>query len=350
MSSPKLSQAMLDALSGTFATASLTKLGEGTAATLPERLWSEVLRAPLQDFLGRPSKALRAELIQLSFDAVRPRTGLAVTVPTALLVAVEAFHAGSLVIDDIEDGSATRRGGPALHHVLGTPQAINSGNWLYFWPFELFDQLPLSESQRLFMIQSSVRALGECHYGQALDLAFALPDVDKATVAALTRSCSELKTGSLMGLGAALGAAAAGASSSVAVTLGDFGRAMGIGLQMLDDLSSVLRANKREKAEEDLRLGKVTWPFAWMARRLDETDWEELMRRLRAVRGGEPIDALLSLVRERLGPRPDAPIVEHFESASRAIEQKLGRDAHLEPLHRFAQTLIQGFLPSREGS
>jgi len=340
---------MLEALEGTFSPGSLGKLGEGTAAALPEELWTEVLKGPLRNFLNRPSKALRAELIRLSFDAVRAPSCPVLTAPPALLVAVEAFHAGSLVIDDIEDGSTTRRGAPALHHLLGTPRALNSGNWLYFWPFELLEQLPLSEPQRLFMIQSSVRALGECHYGQALDLAFALPDVEKDTVPALTRSCSELKTGSLMGLGAALGAAAAGAEPAARSALGDFGRALGIGLQMLDDLSSVLRAAKREKAEEDLRLGKVTWPFAWLAQRLGEADWYELMRRLRAVRGGEPIDALLAMIRDGLGPEPDALVLAHFETASRALGRELGEGARLEPLRRFAATLLQGFLPDREG-
>ena len=52
---------------------------------------------------------------------------------------VELIHAGSLIVDDIEDGSMIRRGKPALHIRYGLPTALNAGNWLYFWPFQ-FDQ------------------------------------------------------------------------------------------------------------------------------------------------------------------------------------------------------------------
>jgi hypothetical protein len=50
---------------------------------------------------------------------------------------VEFIHAGSLVVEDIEDGSRIRRGRVALHVRYGMPVALNAGNWLYFWPFEL---------------------------------------------------------------------------------------------------------------------------------------------------------------------------------------------------------------------
>ena len=45
-------------------------------------------------------------------------------------VALELFHSAFLVHDDIEDGSARRRGLPTMHETLGTARAINVGDAL----------------------------------------------------------------------------------------------------------------------------------------------------------------------------------------------------------------------------
>lgn len=35
-------------------------------------------------------------------------------------------------VDDIEDNSELRRGIPVAHHIYGTPQTINTANYVYF--------------------------------------------------------------------------------------------------------------------------------------------------------------------------------------------------------------------------
>ena len=45
----------------------LASLGGGTGAPVPWRLWSDALYAPLRDFLQRPGKELRAELLSACF-------------------------------------------------------------------------------------------------------------------------------------------------------------------------------------------------------------------------------------------------------------------------------------------
>ena len=49
-----------------------------------------------------------------------------------LVPLVEFVHTASLIHDDIEDGSDTRRGEPAAYIKYGMDAAINSGSWLYF--------------------------------------------------------------------------------------------------------------------------------------------------------------------------------------------------------------------------
>ncbi|MFO0131652.1 MAG: polyprenyl synthetase family protein [bacterium] len=46
----------------------------------------------------------------------------------------EIIHNGSLIIDDIEDGSDLRREKPCVHKIYGTDVAVNAGNALYFIP------------------------------------------------------------------------------------------------------------------------------------------------------------------------------------------------------------------------
>jgi geranylgeranyl pyrophosphate synthase len=51
----------------------------------------------------------------------------------SFLVIPELIHTASLIIDDIEDESEARRGGPCVHKMLGIPTSINAGCAIYFW-------------------------------------------------------------------------------------------------------------------------------------------------------------------------------------------------------------------------
>lgn len=46
----------------------------------------------------------------------------------------EILHNGSLIVDDIEDSSDTRRKKPCIHKIYGVDVAINTGNFMYFSP------------------------------------------------------------------------------------------------------------------------------------------------------------------------------------------------------------------------
>jgi hypothetical protein len=75
------------------------------------------LLSPIQEFLGRPAKKIRAQLVFSSFElsnqGLDRDAGRQSTV-AALAALVEELHAGSLVIDDIQDAGENRRGRPAL--------------------------------------------------------------------------------------------------------------------------------------------------------------------------------------------------------------------------------------------
>ena len=105
---------------------------------VPGKLWQEGLFQPLKHILQSSGKRLRAELwnCRIVWRAAKAKS------PIDLVEFVELLHAGTLVIDDIEDRSQLRRGQPTLHRVVGTPLAINTGNWMYFYALEKIQDFP----------------------------------------------------------------------------------------------------------------------------------------------------------------------------------------------------------------
>jgi geranylgeranyl pyrophosphate synthase len=193
-----------------------------------------------------------------------------------LSAAIEALHLGSLIVDDIEDGSARRRGGRALHLEVGLPLALNAGNWLYFWPNVLLERAGF-EPKTLLALQAAVnRAVLRCHYGQALDLSLHVTDLRQSDVHDLVYATTRLKTGSLFELAAELGAIAAGAPPDTVGVLAALGRDVGIALQMLDDWTGVAWEHRCHKGHEDLVAGRVSWPWAWLAEALDDVTYARL--------------------------------------------------------------------------
>ena len=150
--------------------------------------------------------------------------------PAGLIEFVELLHGGSLVIDDIEDGSDSRRGKPTLHRVVGTPLAINTGNWMYFSALEKLHDLPLAPEVANQIMGQTLRTIRRCHEGQALDLAARVVELERGEVYPTAEAISQLKTGGVTALAASLGAAVAGANPIVQKAFHSFGMQLGVGL------------------------------------------------------------------------------------------------------------------------
>jgi len=295
--------------------------GPGTHG-VPAELWERALLGPLRTFLARPGKELRARLCELGFVL---GGGALEDMPPELPFLVELIHAGSLIVDDIEDDSEERRGEPTLHRRYGLPVALNAGNWLYFWPQLLLSRMDLPPSARLEAHERITDCMLRCHEGQALDLTVRVAELQRADMPAVVRTLTTLKTGKLVGLATALGAIAALSTSRRTVALARFGSEVGVGLQMLDDMSGVLNPARRDKALEDLRLGRATWVWALLAETLDGTGYAELVEALGRVQRGDEAaaEALLSAARFRLGMAGVRRVRLHFEQAVTALESAI---------------------------
>jgi geranylgeranyl pyrophosphate synthase len=234
--------------------------------------FSQSLLDPLKDLLSRPSKQFRSRLVHLGYRLAGGRESHPVVEAFAKLV--EALHAGSLIVDDIQDGSRMRRGAPALHVRYGLPVALNAGNWLYFWPLAGLRELQLTEAQELEATRLCLDVLLKAHFGQSLDVGTRIDEVPQGEVESVCRMSIRLKTGALTGLSLRLGALAAQADAETQRRLEGFGSAFGSALQMLDDTANFAADHAAtsdpvsgyRKRFEDLHLRRPTWIWAVAAR------------------------------------------------------------------------------------
>lgn len=309
---------------------------------VPERIWNSSLLGPLLELLSRPGKEFRSRLVEVAYDVGRAHDSP--RMPEQLPLIVEILHAGSLIIDDIEDDSKYRRGKAALHLVVGLPLALNAGNWLYFMPHSVLEQMQLPAAAELELRRVIERGVLRCHYGQALDLGARLGSLSQREVHDVVSLSTRLKTGSLLELAAELGAAAAGASPDLHRELAIFGRSYGVALQMLDDVSGLFEERRAHKGHEDLLNGRPTWPWAWLSRRLDELSYSRLQHRAREVerRDLHP-EVLAKALREQLGTSPYRSIHQQLSQALARLEQHVDSHRKLDPLADEIERLEQAY-------
>lgn len=84
----------------------------------------------------------------------------------------EILHNGTIIVDDVEDEAAMRRGEPAIHRQVGEDIALNAGNGMYFLPLKIITQNPadLSPEPRLRAYEMLMYELNRTHLGQGMDI------------------------------------------------------------------------------------------------------------------------------------------------------------------------------------
>jgi geranylgeranyl pyrophosphate synthase len=243
---------------------------------VPEEIWQTVLLEPIQDLTTLSSKGFRGRLVSLAFRLI---SGAGQLSPLAsrrcelLGAAAELIHAGSLIVDDIQDGSSMRRGAPALHIRYGLPSALNAGNWLYFWPFELIRRAGLPKAAEFRAHERCQRMLLRAHFGQALDVGASIETLAQAQVPGVCLAAMELKSGALMGFALALGGLLARVPERGLSALDEFGHDLGVALQMFDDVGNVQGKREPAKQYEDLLLRRPSWIWACAAQDYPPEDY-----------------------------------------------------------------------------
>jgi geranylgeranyl pyrophosphate synthase len=146
-------------------------------------------------------------------------------------------------------------------------------------------------------------------------------------VPAIVSATTDLKTGTLMGLAAAMGARCAGATEDTVEHTRAFGSRVGFGLQMLDDWSGIHNHERRDKGIEDLHLARPTWPWAWLSEHTDQVSYADLARRVRDA----SIEWELDRVRERMATLL-TPVAPRLIDAQLEEAMRLLRSEGVEPV------------------
>ncbi len=255
----------------------LTKIEEYLQTILPEKVnkyWKESvigdvdvkdaflnqINAPARDLLSRGGKRWRPLLMMLFYQLYRGDDDI-----LALTPLVELPHNGTLIIDDIEDSSDFRRGKPAVHLLYGTDLSINTGNFLYFLPHVCIDSSPFADDIKLAAYRYYNESMTHLHIGQGLDILWHRDKDYIPTLDEYLAMCS-FKTGALSQLSGRLGVRAGGGSEQAASAMGDACRNMGVGFQILDDVTNLTAGNPGKKRGDDIVEGKKSLPVILCSR------------------------------------------------------------------------------------
>ncbi|VUC23521.1 unnamed protein product [Clonostachys rosea] len=186
----------------------------------------------------------------------------------SFLVLPELVHTASLIVDDIQDESESRRGGPCVHKVLGVPTAINAGCALYFWGETIIrDNKLLTDSQRKDIYAMYFEMMRVGHAGQGLDIngmtMDKLPTLQEAEeMLARVINLHRCKSGIPAAFCGTVGALVGGGTPKQIEALGAYVQNLGIAFQIRDDVLDVLGKVSGKNAADDLYNHKITYPVA----------------------------------------------------------------------------------------
>jgi len=207
-------------------------------------------------------KRIRASLVYAAGEALGAQ-GPDLDVPAC---AVELVHSYSLVHDDLPcmDNDDLRRGRPSCHRAFDEATALLAGDALQSLAFELLasdDRLRVTADRRLRMIATLAQAIGARGMagGQAIDLAA----VGRRLRPEELEVMHQQKTGALIRAAVMLGALSAPPAPEALMSgLSDYGEAMGLAFQIVDDILDVEGETARlgKTAGADRARDKPTYP------------------------------------------------------------------------------------------
>ena len=192
--------------------------------------------------------------------------------------AIETVHNFTLVHDDIMDDDDTRRGRNAVHIEYDMPTAINAGDAMLAIAFERLVQAenlqPEDVAPLVQRVAWMVRRVSE---GQQQDIEFEERlDVSEQDYLEMI----EGKTAVMFWICAEIGARIGGADEDTIQLMADWGKALGLCFQLMDDIIDVLSDSKTlgKPAGSDLAQGKRTLMIIHALRQPDSTAKQRLMR------------------------------------------------------------------------
>ncbi|MEL6452210.1 MAG: polyprenyl synthetase family protein [Pseudomonadota bacterium] len=171
-----------------------------------------------------------------------------------LAATVEFIHTATLLHDDVVDESAQRRGRPTANLLWDNKSSVLVGDYLFSRSFQLMTETGNMDVLRILSDASATIAEGEVlQMTAAQDLA-----TDEAVYLQVVRG----KTAALFSAATEVGGVIAGASDTTVRALFDYGDALGIAFQIVDDLLDYQGQSTAtgKNVGDDFRERKLTLP------------------------------------------------------------------------------------------
>ncbi len=205
-------------------------------------------------------KRLRPLLVMAACESLQGHTGAALRAACS----VELIHAYSLVHDDMPcmDNDVLRRGKPTVHVAFGEATALLAGDALQALAFELLtpdgpESVPVEMQARFCRLLARAAGSAGMAGGQAIDLASVGCPLSEKQL----RDMHALKTGALLQGSVLMGAACGSTTTAQWRALEEFGAAIGLAFQVVDDILDVTAdsATLGKTAGKDAAADKPTY-------------------------------------------------------------------------------------------
>jgi len=291
--------------------------------------------------VARTGKRLRPLLTLLACQAAGGTPHLAL--PAA--AAVEIIHNFSLVHDDIEDRSPTRRGRRTVWSLWGEAQAINTGDAKFVLAHLALQRLSLYGVPDRYVV-SAVRVLDEaclalCR-GQHLDLAFeSTMEVDTDAYMAMITG----KTAALLGCAMQLGALIASGDMVATERYRDVGEKLGLAFQIQDDILGIWGEPEvtGKPVADDLRSRKKTLPVLYVLGKVEDARATRLRHLYSKDKLSEAdIDEAVRILDECGARQYAEQLAVHYLRETLAGIDALGAETQVaEALRELALSLVQ---------
>src|SRR5690606_26560841 len=171
-----------------------------------------------------------------------------------LAATVEFIHTATLLHDDVVDESRQRRGRPTANLLWDNKSSVLVGDYLFARSFQL-----MTETGNLRVMEILSNASAVIAEGEVLQLTAAQDlGTDEAVYLQVVRG----KTAALFSAATEVGAAIAGATPAQVQALYDYGDALGIAFQIVDDILDYSGAAETigKNVGDDFRERKLTLP------------------------------------------------------------------------------------------
>lgn len=237
---------------------------------------------PVWEFLDRGGKRWRPSLFLLICEVLGKKSEEYLD----FAIIPEVVHNGTLMVDDVEDGSECRREKPCTYRIYGLDIAINAGNAMYYLPLlplmEHRGRVPAQKLARIYEVY--VQEMINLSLGQAMDIAWhrGLANADTITEQDYLQMCA-YKTGTLARMAARMAAILSDADNDLVDKLGHFAENIGVAFQMQDDvldLTSTEFTRKKGGRGQDITEGKRSLMVIHTLRTANNRDSKRLVELL----------------------------------------------------------------------